>query len=245
MSYSEASLDRFAFFQTRPPDHPVQPALDTMLQEIQRVEAMVENVGIYIETVQREPQFVLCSLRGILRSSLRRLREEGWSTDVEVLPGGALDLPLDSDPHLLGVLFYQLLRNALEAAQAAPSPIVRVSGAEAKDSPASVTVELFNNGRVPSAEEMEHLFAPFYSSQPAASGFGLPIAALIAHKVQGDLELKAVRGEGTRTLVTFPLRPHVPGKSPPAGPKRPPGLMSSRGGQHLPPCPTRARRRSR
>ncbi len=199
-----------------PSDHPVQPALDTMLQEIQRVESMVEHLGTYIETVQREPQFVLCSLREILRSSLRRLREEGWRTDVEVSPGGAFDLPLDSDPYLLGVLFYQLLRNALEASQAASSPIVRVSAAEVRDSPASVTVELFNNGRVPSAEEMEHLFAPFYSSQPTASGFGLPIAALIAHKVQGDLELKTVPGEGTRILVTFPLGPHVPGKSPPA-----------------------------
>ncbi|MFU8855769.1 MAG: ATP-binding protein [Deferrisomatales bacterium] len=195
---------------------PIQPVLEVMLEEVRRVESMVDNVGVYIETAQREARVVSCTLREVLGAALGRLRKEGWDTAVEVPPEGVFDRPLDSDPDLLGILFYQLLRNALEAAKTATPPIVRVAGRLQEGPPPFVTVDLFNNGRTPPVEELEHLFAPFYSSQPRASGFGLPIAALIARKVHGDVDLRVVAGEGTHTLVDLPVWPGRGGETPPA-----------------------------
>jgi signal transduction histidine kinase len=108
---------------------------------------------------------------------------------------------------MMEVLFYHLLRNSLQAVEEAAAPVVRVTGAAEGSPPAALTAEIFNNGRVPLAEEVEHLFTPFYSSRPTGSGFGLPIAALIVRKIRGEIDLRPVAGEGTRTVVSLPVHP--------------------------------------
>lgn len=188
-------------------DSPVRPMLDTMLQETRRLEAMVENVGTYIELTQRPPAFVRCILGEVFDAALRRLRAEGHGGGVDVRLGPAQTHPLDSDPHLLELLFYHLLRNGLEAAREAEPPTVLVTGSVAGTPPVALTVVIENNGRVPAPEETAHLFAPFYSSSPTASGFGLPIAALAVRKTQGEIDLAVSPGEGTRVTVSLPLQP--------------------------------------
>jgi signal transduction histidine kinase len=194
-------------------DSPVRPMLDTMLQEARRLEAMVESVGTYIELTQRPPAFARCTLGEVFEAAFRRLRAEGHGDGVDVRLGLAQAHPLDSDPHLLELLFYHLLRNALEAAREAETPRVRVTGSVAGEPPVALTVAIENNGRVPAPEETAHLFAPFYSSSPTASGFGLPIAALAVRKTQGEIDLAVSPGEGTRVTVSLPLQPReAPGK---------------------------------
>jgi len=187
-------------------DNPAHPMLETMLQETRRLEGMVENVGAYIELMQRDPAFDLCALGPVLDRVRTRLRAEGWIAEVEVERNDALDHLLESDASLLELLFYHLLRNALEAASQATTPEVQVTGFLVGEPPASVTVQVENNGRTPNPEELQHLFAPFYSSNPAGSGFGLPIAALIVRKTQGEIDMATVPGEGTRVTVSLPIR---------------------------------------
>ncbi len=187
-------------------ESPLHPMLEAMVGETRRLEGMVENVGLYIELMQREPVFVPCTLGAVLEGALARLRAEGREVPVDLAPGEALAHPLDSDSRLLGILFYHLLRNALEASREAPVPAVRVAGALEGDPPVAITVTVENNGRSPSPEEVEHLFAPFYSSNPAASGFGLPIAQLIVRQTQGELDFVPLPGEGVRVGVTLPIR---------------------------------------
>jgi signal transduction histidine kinase len=168
---------------------------------------MVQDVGTYIEIMQHEPEFTSCSLDTILREASRRLADGGWTTPVAQELVGAKGLALDADPHLLRSLFYHLLQNSVEAVQGVEKPIVSVTArAEGVPSPVNLRVEVFNNGPVPAADELEHLFTPFYSSNPTGTGFGLPIAALVARKIQAEIDLTAIPGEGTCVTVILPLR---------------------------------------
>jgi signal transduction histidine kinase len=190
-----------------PADASIQSILDTVLQETGRLEGMVDSVGTYIDILQREPEFGLCSLPVVLEEALARLRRAGWSGAVDLRLEEAVGQPLDSDAYLLKVLFFHLLANAAEAAREAPDPVVRVIGSAVGAPPSALRVEIYNNGRVPDPAEAEHLFTPFYSSRPTRAGFGLPTAALIARKTQGEIELRPVPGDGTYTTVVLPLRP--------------------------------------
>ncbi|NTU59621.1 MAG: hypothetical protein HGA98_01015 [Deltaproteobacteria bacterium] len=188
-----------------PADNPVQGVLSTMLEETRRLEAMVDDVGAYIEIMQKAPEFAPCSLEAILAVALRRLREEGWAVEPELRLDEAAGLALSSDPRLLETLFYELLLNSLEALRTAREPVLRVTARAEGLPPNALTVEVFNSGTPPPAEELEHLFTPFYSSKPTGSGFGLPIAALVVRKINAEIDIRAVDGEGTRTTVTLPL----------------------------------------
>jgi signal transduction histidine kinase len=188
-----------------PSDSPLQVILDTMFQETRRLEAMVRDVGSYIDFMQREPGFAPCSLDGILGLALQRLRAEGWVTNVELRLDEVRHVTLDSDGPLLEEMFYHLLENGLEAAQTAGTPIVRVTGRADGSPPSVLTVEIYNNGRVPAPEEVPYLFTPFYSSKPAGSGFGLPIAMLVARKTHAEIDLEPIPEEGMLTTVSLPV----------------------------------------
>ncbi len=190
-----------------PADAPVHSILDTVLQETGRLEGMVESVGTYIDILQRQPEFALCSLPVVLEEALARLRRGGRDTAVDLRLGEAAGEALDSDAYLLKILFFHLLANAMDAARGAGEPVVRVTGSAVGTPPSALRVEIYNNGRVPDPAEAEHLFTPFYSSQPTRAGFGLPTAALIARKTQGEIALRPIPGDGTYTTVTLPLRP--------------------------------------
>ena len=57
-------------------------------------------------------------------------------------------------------------------------------------------MEIFNDGPPLNTEETEHLFAPFYSTKVAGTGFGLTIARLLARKHYGKIDLHPVAERG-------------------------------------------------
>ena len=190
-------------------DGKARAILGTMHEEARRLESMVEDVAAYIEVDQRDAEFGPCSIAEVLRAALERLRREGRSEGLRVLADLSADPSrFESDRPMLEAMFHQLLSNALEAAQEADEPQIRISTRVSDTSNPVLIIEIFNNGRIPSEKELEHLFTPFYSSKTAGTGFGLPIAALVAKKTQGEIEVRPVPKEGTLTVVTLPLPPH-------------------------------------
>ena len=184
----------------------VRSALDTMYQETVRLENMVHDVGSYIEIDQREPVFSPFALDALIEGAVRRLEKDGWPEGIRLETGSLEpDLTLVTDRSFLEEVFYQLLKNAMEAALADSNPLIRVSRHKKGEPPRVATVEIFNNGRIPKPDELPHLFTPFYSSKPTRSGFGLPIAALAARKAHAEIDLRVIPGEGTVSAVTLPL----------------------------------------
>jgi signal transduction histidine kinase len=180
--------------------------LSGMYGEARRLERMVDDVGAFIEIDQRPPNFAPCLLGEVFSSAAERLQREGWAAhELIELPPGTRAFVLDSDRFFLEQMFYHLLQNALEASADTEDRRIRVSTRPRGEPPALLAVEISNAGRAPTEEERQHLFAPFYSSKPTGSGFGLPISALVARKTHGTLDLAAVPGEGVRVTVTLPL----------------------------------------
>jgi signal transduction histidine kinase len=66
-------------------------------------------------------------------------------------------------------------------------------------------ITIINNGVSFNQDMMGQAFSPFHSSQPTATGFGLPMARVIASKYFGNITLAPLDGHGTRCVVTLPL----------------------------------------
>ncbi|MDY6880233.1 MAG: ATP-binding protein, partial [Thermodesulfobacteriota bacterium] len=98
-------------------------------------------------------------------------------------------LYVHGDGEDLETMFIYLLQNSMETADP-EEPLIRIWSRPWQREASFVEVEIFNTGKPPEPEEMDHLFVPFYSSKPYGTGFGLPIAQLAARKNLGDIYLE-------------------------------------------------------
>ena len=187
------------------PRSPVNKTYETILGENKRLEAMVTDAGAYSEMFEKEPAFSEIPLESLISGALERLKPTHWVEKIKI------DVDLNSKfpivrgvPEDLEIMFYYLLQNSLEAIDP-EAPYIRISSRQMNSTPSFLEIEIFNNGRPPSKEDMDNLFVPFYSSKPFGTGFGLPIARLAARKSLGDLTLEPVSDRGTKCVIKLPI----------------------------------------
>lgn len=185
-------------------DDPVRETYDILMEESERLEAMVEDAATYSEMFQKETVFSRVSLRDLIPGVLERMRETYAGRDPETileLGPGASDVYADRAD--MAVLFLHLFGNSFEGLEGART-LIRITSRRGKEEPVFVEIEIFNTGRPPSADEIEALFVPFSSTRPRGTGFGLSIARLAARKNLGEVFLESLPGEGMRSTVKLP-----------------------------------------
>ena len=180
--------------------------LEAIFDQALRLEEVVRNASLYIELYQKQPEHGVCPLRELVVSVLGGLKTDEWPAGLEpVIELDEAHPAIWGDVIFLRMLFLQLFKNALEATALSEDPMLRITSAVEPDSPTFLTVRILNNGPIPRKEDIQNLFAPFYSSKVSGSGFGLPLAKLAAQKVQGELSMTPHPGEGTELAVKLPL----------------------------------------
>ncbi|MBW1868834.1 MAG: GHKL domain-containing protein [Deltaproteobacteria bacterium] len=178
---------------------------EMIMEETKRLDHMLIDTGLYSETFQSEPGCYEIDLEILVSKSLEKLRTIGFPENVKI------DIDLDSqfrrvqgDEREFEIMFYNVLENCLEALDP-EKPYIRISSRlEAPDSP-YIQIEIFNTGVPVNEKDLENLFIPFFSSKPDGTGFGLPIARLVAKKHLGDLYLEPIPNQGTRCVIMVPI----------------------------------------
>ncbi len=109
------------------------------------------------------------------------------------------------DQRQLEQIFLNLMLNAVNAMEEKGTLIIR-----SYQQPASpftspmVVIELEDNGRGISEEEMEKIFNPFYTTDPQGTGLGLSVVHELVKENNGQIDVFSKVGEGSRFRVTFP-----------------------------------------
>ncbi len=174
-----------------------------LMGENQRLENMVKDIKVYMDIFQGEPDLQPIDLEEVIASVVEQVNEKG------IYPQADVDIDLQAqarylkgDRRWIQYLFYYLAENSVEAA-GQDEASVRISSRLEKDPPFDIRIEVFNSGSPPS-EESERLFTPFFSTKPEGTGFGLPIARLVARKHHGTLSIQGEPGRGTSVIITLP-----------------------------------------
>jgi two-component system, NtrC family, sensor kinase len=96
-----------------------------------------------------------------------------------------------------------LIVNSTEAIRENGEITVRTSNPD----PDSVSVQIIDNGIGISAEDLPHIFEPFYSTKQQESGIGLGLAIVhgIVKSHNGKIQVLSEPGKGTDIIITFPL----------------------------------------
>jgi signal transduction histidine kinase len=175
-----------------------------LMTENQRLENMVKDIKVYMEMFQGEPGFQKVGLQELIDSVLEALDSRNKYSHVSV----SIDCQenacnLKGDPKWLEYLFYYLIENSMEAV-GTENPGIRISSEIENAPPFNIRIEIFNSG-APPGEEIAKLFSPFFSTKVTGTGFGLPIARLVARKHHGTLSMRpGEKQEGTSVTISLP-----------------------------------------
>lgn len=199
-------------------DHPERRHLDVILKQTERISGIIRALLDY--TRPRRPNLRAEAIVPIFGRVADLLLERSRRRGVRI----QLDLPLglppvQGDSDQLQQLFLNLLLNALDASPAGetvrvttgPDPLLPAEGRagiiRGKVEGPCLVIHVVDAGKGMTAEELDHVFEPFFSTKGRGqgSGLGLPIAEEIVRAHRGEIEMLSVPGRGTEVIVRLPL----------------------------------------
>jgi signal transduction histidine kinase len=106
---------------------------------------------------------------------------------------------IEADAELLERVFFNLLRNAIEASP--PEAVVTV---RTRRSPAGVEIAVIDRGPGIAPQDREQIFNPFFTTKPGGVGLGLAVSAKIVGDHGGAITVDSEPGQGAAFVVTLP-----------------------------------------
>ena len=75
----------------------------------------------------------------------------------------------------------------------------------------AMIITIADNGHGIPAEDLRHVFEPFFTTRSAqgGTGLGLSITYGMVQEIEGDIAVESKLGEGTRFIITLPRRVHA------------------------------------
>ena len=125
---------------------------------------------------------------------------------------------IDADEDKLKQVFFNLIRNAIEASKKGKKirVVTRISNEFVQKSfhnqnlGMNIVIEIIDNGMGIPEENQKKLFAPFYTTKNKGNGLGLPISLKIVEDHFGKIKIYPQKSGGTSVQVFLPIRQRKP-----------------------------------
>lgn len=198
------SLRVEALLTRLPENHRDRHALEVVMQEVDRMAALVNNLLQFSRRSHRQISTLdVCEEVG---NSADFVQYHLRSRKVGVVFEFADSLPtIQADREQLRQLFLNLLTNASDAMPEGGTLTITATATYLEGSPA-VQLEFVDTGEGISAENLEKIWEPFFTtkSEGKGTGLGLAICRRIVEQHGGTIALKSGIGHGTTARIVFP-----------------------------------------
>ncbi|MEW5945957.1 MAG: ATP-binding protein [bacterium] len=185
--------------------------IKTISSEIERLNKIVKDVLKFARP--SKPVLAPCCLEDILDESLDLLDGQCRKQGVSVHRRRNERLPhVLADFDQIQQVLVNLLLNAIESMENGGFIVIKtetssriVQSRLTGDHPVEgAAVEISDTGKGISHEDLEKIFAPFFSKKKSGSGLGLSISQRIIDEHNGILEVESTPGKGTLFRVILP-----------------------------------------
>lgn len=150
-----------------------------------------------ITQLDLEPVLVCNLLENINSLMLPTLEKKQIELDIIIKD---LSLMIDIDINLVEQVLINLLINAVEAVKDSQQPRITLS-AEAQSN--KTIIKVSDNGIGMSAELMDKIFIPFFSTRKTGSGIGLSLCKQIMLLHKGNIQVQSAKGKGSVFMLQF------------------------------------------
>ncbi len=201
-----------------PRGHAERRHLDVIQKQTERIAGIIRSLLDYARP--RRPTLREESLASVLARVADLLASRYRVRSVRLL----LDLPAEWPPVVADVeqlqqLFINLLANALDASPAGAAvrvtvgdePLLPLEGraevVRGKAETSTLGIHILDEGPGLTAEDLPHVFEPFFSTKTRVqgTGLGLPIVEEIVRAHHGEVAMLSIPGRGTEVIVRLPL----------------------------------------
>jgi two-component system, sporulation sensor kinase E len=168
-------------------------------EEIARLDRIVNQ---FLRAIRPStPDLQRASINEIASESLALLDRELQNRDilVELELGNELPRCL-VDRAQLKQVFYNLIKNALQAMRAGGILRIRTEASESH-----VAVSFIDTGHGIAAEQIGRIFEPYYTTKPTGSGLGLMIVQRIVREHGGTIDVESDPSRGTTVRIKLPI----------------------------------------
>jgi len=171
-------------------------------KEVEHLEKLVSDILVFARPT--EPEVHRADLNMCVESSLamaeRQVAEKKIGVQMQVDDRMPL-VPFDSA--MLQQAFLNLYLNAIDAMAEGGTLMIRTRFEAGKH---QAVVEIADSGSGISEEALPHIFNPFFTTKKYGTGLGLSQVKKIIDQHKGSIEILSRKDEGTRVIVTLPLR---------------------------------------
>jgi two-component system nitrogen regulation sensor histidine kinase NtrY len=208
---------------------PISSLAETMLNRLHKSvsylkdqPAAIEDLELGIDTIRRRSEGLLKfaetyrNLNKITSPSLKKMYVRDLFENLHRLMQPTLqqknieleillkdpDLSLEVDPSLVEQVLINLLVNAIEAVKDKPYPRIILSASMGATNH-KISMKVTDNGTGISAELMDKIFIPFFSTRKNGSGIGLSLCKQIMMLHKGNIQVQSIEGGGTAFLLNF------------------------------------------
>ncbi len=212
-----ASLGRLAggvAHELRNPLGAVKAALYLIDMDKERYNASVrEAIDIINSEVTRSENIIssLLSLTRPIRSARKAVNVNAVLNDVLMITEtGTVEVISDlddtipsvqSDPSELGILFGNIVTNAIQAMEGGGRLSVSSSSPEA----GWIAVSIKDTGTGIPAENLNKIFEPLFTTKDTGIGIGLPLAKSIVDSNGGTIDVESELGKGSTFTIRLPI----------------------------------------
>jgi signal transduction histidine kinase len=113
--------------------------------------------------------------------------------------------PVAIDPHQMGQVITNLIKNALEAMDGQPKPHITVTFCPAKSN--LVQIDIADNGCGIPETELTKIWLTFHTNKAAkgGTGLGLPACLQIMERMHGQISVTSRAGQGSTFTLLVPV----------------------------------------
>ncbi|WP_426417177.1 ATP-binding protein [Aestuariirhabdus sp. LZHN29] len=179
--------------------------IQLIIDHVDRVKGISREVSSFLRPASYS--FELSDLNGIVQTTTRLIRFDKRWRDIELQEQLDPSLPpVNAIADQLVQVIMNLLVNAADACGGAPErkSQVCIKSCSVGD---MALFEIIDNGSGMSADTLQQIFEPFYTTKAdgQGTGLGMPLCEGIINDHGGSLEVESSLGEGTQVRVYLPL----------------------------------------
>jgi PAS domain S-box-containing protein len=199
----------------RDKNDPEREVLEGMRHEVERIDntvrALLDRARPRLKSVRSTSlSQIVGRAVNLARGQVANAAADGRVISVDFAPPkDALTIPID--PAQIEDAVLNLIINAIESADSNGQVKILVARSEnnrAEDyEGAEAVIEVSDNGRGISEEDLNRIFNPFFTTRPGGTGLGLPAVRRIVRAHGGRVEVKSSPGEGSTFTIHLPFDP--------------------------------------
>lgn len=176
----------------------VRKGLEDIFSQTMRVKSIVADLLEFARG--RQPHLRAVELSSFIEGVYKHIGNVIDTKKVRFMPElHPAEIVLSADPEQMEQVFINLFANAVDAMHGEGD--LRVM---AREEEKTVSILVSDSGRGMSADSLEKIFEPFYTTKDKGTGLGLSIVFNIIQKHHGEIRVESEEGRGTTFIITLP-----------------------------------------